>query len=227
MALRETVEKVWCASNFHRELEGDSRFRTNSARLQRYNATHLVSRALHEIRCLLVGADKEGGVSLVYESSYHPSLDAVVRGGPSSGYVFVANYLDLECEPEWLRREHDMLRANVGGAGAGHDFFDHLARQAFPPPVGSHYVDRGIKRLPQLYLLVKTHKFDVDVPIQPGSPFPVRPICSASRWVTSYPSFLILCAFNYIELVDRTNHPNHIPLRSSLDLKTRLARSSN
>ena len=237
MTCRESVEKVWCATQIPGKRGGGggmSKSQTKFARSQQSPSTHLISQALHAIRCLLVGADKEGGVCLVYESSYLASLDAVVRGGPSSGYTFIANYLDIEWGPEWVRRELDILnvvvpflRANVGGAGAGLDFVDHFARQAFPPPLGANYVDRSIKRLPQLYLLVKTHKFDVDVLINPGSPFPARPICSASRWVTTYPSFLILCAFNYIEGMDRAIHPNQSPLRSSLDMKNRLQHSSH
>ena len=236
MTCCESVEKVWCATQIPGKSGGGgmSQFQTKLVRPQQSPSTHLISQALHDIRCLLVGAGKEGGGCLVYKSSYLASLDAVVRGGPSSGYTFIANYLDIEWEPEWMRRDWDILnavvpflRANVGGAAAGLHFVDHFARQAFPPPLGANYVDRSIKRLPKLYLLVKTHKFDVDVLINPGSPFRARPICSASRGVTSYPSFLILCVFNYIEGMNGTIHPNQSPLRSSLDLKNRLQHSSH
>ena len=180
----------------------------------KFNA-HLLESFLN--KHIVMASDKDGGSLVVSRNAYVYEATAHMRGQLHGHDVYLRvgemNEVSLweDKAEEWQNKLKQVI-------------------MPFLPPMMLEFLQNFLDfqhkpRLPNFYLLAKTHK--EGFALKPNGRFPTRPVVGMFRWATT-PSSILLATMGTILLkIDRHHDPLCSPILDTLDLLKRLRKFSS
>ena len=180
----------------------------------KFNA-HLLESFLN--KHIVMASDKDGGSLVVSRNAYVYEATAHMRGQLHGHDVYLrvgeVNEVSLweDKAEEWQNKLKQVI-------------------MPFLPPMMLEFLQNFLDfqhkpRLPNFYLLAKTHK--EGFALKPNGRFPTRPVVGMFRWATT-PSSILLATMGTILLkIDRHHDPLCSPILDTLDLLKRLRKFSS